>query len=72
MKTKEVNALFNVEFKNFASLRTKNRIRENGPIFRMEKLGLIDGMEGTAILLHSERTDWFGWLPLAELTLQKL
>lgn len=44
-----------------ASKRTKNRVRENGPEFMMEK------MTQDQILLHSKSTDWIGWLPKSEI-----
>lgn len=44
-----------------ASLRTKNRVRDNGPVFMMEKM-LED-----QILLSSKKTYWVGWIPKNEI-----
>ena len=45
---------------NKASQRTKNRIRENGPVFN------VDWEKETEWLLHSHKTIWMGWLPRNE------
>ena len=49
---------------NEASQRTKNRIRENGPVFVVdwEK----DTQSKSEWLLHSQKTIWMGWLPRNE------
>lgn len=49
-----------------ASKRTKNRIRENGPIFTFIKKGRAESLHPDSVLLRSERTNWFGWLPTHE------
>lgn len=51
-----------------ASLRTKNRIREHGPVFLMEKMEAQVGFWANGgILIHSKKTDWIGWLPKNEI-----
>lgn len=50
-----------VRAEDSASLRTKNRVRDNGPVFMMEKM-LED-----QILLSSKKTDWVGWIPKNEI-----
>ena len=52
-----------------ATKRTKNRLRENGPFFTFVKKGRVKSLEGESILLRSEKTGWFGWLPLEEVTI---
>ena len=48
---------------NKASQRTKNRIREHGPVFRAD--WMFDHVHGAdAWLLRSG--EWFGWLPRNE------
>jgi hypothetical protein len=67
--TFDVNKRINVFSKLSSSSRTKNRIRENGTSFVVkdfkENSPLFDGR--SAILLLSEKTQWFGWLPVDEL-----
>lgn len=52
-----------------ASLRTKNRIKENNP-FLIIDVGVFQGggeLQGReAMLLSSTKTDWLGWLPSSE------
>jgi hypothetical protein len=51
-----------------ASARTKNRLREHGPSFtakRVQHLRLLG--DRPAILVYSDRSEWFGWLPLNEI-----
>ncbi len=52
-----------------ASARTKNRLREHGPRFTETKRVQSSRVLGdcSAILVHSERTEWFGWLPMNEI-----
>jgi hypothetical protein len=46
-----------------AKLRTRRRVKENGPVFDWyENLNRVD-----AILLRSPITGWAGWLPLEEI-----
>jgi hypothetical protein len=65
------NNFFDVKFKQTAGLRTKNRVRDNGPTFEMIKMDLVDGIDGASVLLRSESTGWFGWLPVMEVELHK-
>jgi len=51
---------------NAASKRTRKRIKECGPLFEFIKNENRDG----EILLRSEKTGWFGWLPLREIGFQ--
>jgi len=45
---------------NKAIRRTKNRIREHGPVFQVERVGLVSG---DWLLASGE---WLGWLPRNE------
>lgn len=62
-------SLVKLSAKKTASQRTKNRIKENGPIFELKDVTnstlLFDGDPG--LLLLSKKTNWFGWLPEKEL-----
>ena len=51
-----------------ASQRTKNRIRENGPMFvgRDVRQSVL-AMGHKPCVLVGSTTGWFGWLPLEEL-----
>jgi hypothetical protein len=59
---------------NSASARTKNRLREHGPRFTETKRVQSSLVLGNvpAILVHSNRTDWFGWLPINEVTISNI
>jgi hypothetical protein len=46
-----------------ACMRTRNRIKENGAEFAKE----VNGNKQGWILVHSMRTNWFGWLPINEI-----
>ena len=48
---------------NKASQRTKNRIREHGPVFEIDSVGW-EGLRDTQWLLASGK--WLGWLPRNE------
>jgi hypothetical protein len=52
-----------------ASARTKNRLREHGPSFTETKRVQSSRALGDcpAILVHSDRSEWFGWLPMNEI-----
>lgn len=56
-----------------ASRRTKNRIRENGPSFHLgrEMPVVISGEFGRvqAMLLHSTKNNWVGWVPVDEVNI---
>ena len=45
-----------------ASQRTKNRIREHGPVFKLQ--GADETLSGEQLLLRAG--EWFGWLPRDE------
>lgn len=50
-----------------ASRRTRNRINETGPDFELIENSNRPG----SILLRSLKTNWFGWLPLNEIIIEK-
>jgi hypothetical protein len=50
-----------------ASGRTRNRINETGPDFEFIENSNRPG----SILLRSLKTNWFGWLPLNEIIIEK-
>jgi len=51
-----------------ASQRTKNRIREKGPVFKVESTdGGFQPVESWLLRTNLNMTDgWFGWLPRNE------
>lgn len=51
---------------NTATKRTRNRVKEGGPLFQFFENKNRDG----EILLRSEKTGWYGWLPLTEIGFQ--
>ena len=50
-----------------ASLRTRNRINDNGPDFEFIENSNRPG----SILLKSLKTNWLGWLPENEIIISK-
>ena len=57
--------------RNNASLRTKNRIKSNGPAFILEKTVMnVLTFEHEAFFLKSETTNWCGWLTLNEVEME--
>jgi len=50
-----------------ASRRTRNRINETGPDFELIENSNRPG----SILLRSLKTNWFGWLPLNQIIIEK-
>lgn len=64
-----------VTVKPDASRRTKNRIRENGPAFHLgrEMPVVISGECGRvqAMLLHSTKNDWVGWVPVEDIDISE-
>ena len=55
-----------------ASLRTKNRIRDNGPVFMLEKIVMnVLNFENETLFLKSKTTNWCGWIPLSELEIEE-
>jgi len=51
---------------NAATKRTRNRVKEGGPIFEF----FDNTNRPDSILLRSPKTGWFGWLPKSEVTLE--
>tara|TARA_Y100000296_G_scaffold77307_1_gene98814 strand:- start:318 stop:509 length:192 start_codon:yes stop_codon:yes gene_type:complete len=51
-----------VKAKSNASRRTKNRVKEHGPVFELEKVKFNTWER----LLRSD-DGWFGWLPFNEI-----
>ena len=57
-----------------ASKRTRNRVKENGPEFIVQKIGsahLQLGGVTPAILFASATTKWVGWLPKSEIVVSR-
>lgn len=55
-----------------ATLRTKNRVRENGPSFIWdERIKNIQTFNGKCVLLKSIKNDWIGWIPVKEIVIVK-
>ncbi len=51
-----------------ASQRTKNRIREHGPVFKVRQMSMsVNAMDGRACVSVESPDGWFGWLPLDEI-----
>jgi len=51
-----------------ASQRTKNRIREHGPVFKVRQWSMsVNAMDNRPCALVESSDGWFGWLPLDEL-----
>jgi hypothetical protein len=63
-----MNPVIRVAANENASQRTKNRVREHGPLFSVEdeskSVRCLSGKSG--ILLRSG--EWFGWLPVEEVS----
>lgn len=57
-----------------ASNRTKNRIRENGPVFNKKDTITSHPSFGhtAAVYVVSKSTDWFGWFPVSEVTIEEI
>jgi hypothetical protein len=49
-----------------ASLRTRNRVNDNGPEFQLIENTNRPG----SILLKSTKTNWLGWLPENEIVIK--
>lgn len=56
-----------------ASKRTRNRVKENGPVFTFVKIGVIHMTEAgrACALLRSTTTKWVGWLPVSEIVISR-
>jgi len=64
----KITATFNPN----ASSRTKNRIRERGPVFILRDLPdftLFPGNRGVKWIMLQADDGWFGWLPMDEIEL---
>ena len=69
--------LVKIEANDSASQRTKNRIREHGPMFTIiRKLSSAQCFSGNpGILVESDSDNWIGWLgwfPESEVTVVEL
>jgi|TARA_R110002110_G_scaffold290245_2_gene504430 hypothetical protein len=51
-----------VTFTPNASKRTKDRIREHGPVFKMESFDNPPCMDGVPSVFLRSKDGWFGWL----------
>ena len=62
----------NVSPNDSASVRTKNRLRENGPKFRMvaTTCNPLFRQDGRVWMLFETDT-WLGWLPIEEINISK-
>ena len=60
-----------IQSNKVSSLRTRDRIRENGPSFTLikeeDEVICLDNLEG--VLVRSNRTGWEGWFPRDEITI---
>lgn len=64
--------VINLKAKGNAHMRTKNRVRDNGPDFVLIKeLDSLGFFEGKGILVRSLKTEWFGWLPIEQLEIEE-
>lgn len=58
-----------------ASVRTKNRLRENGPIFIIItgpiKSNLLKN-DIESILIRSDKKDYMGWFPISEIIIKEV
>lgn len=60
-----------VKANDSASKRTKNRVRENGPFFICEsEITELPLFGGDSIFLKSKKTNWSGWIPVNEITME--
>lgn len=55
-----------------ASKRTRNRVREAGPLFELVKSATPRALGEDGVLLRSQTTGWFGWLPVREIKLSSV
>jgi hypothetical protein len=56
-----------------ASKRTRNRVKENGPLFTFVKADIIHTTDAGrhCVLLRSTTTKWLGWLPVNEIVVSR-
>jgi len=64
-------ALCTVEARQRATQRTRNRIREHGPLFEVVEKGIPACMDGLTSLLVRAPDGWVGWLPSIEIVVSK-
>ena len=50
-----------------ASLRTRRRIKENGPLFDVRESNIRNSTRNGEVLLFSQSTKWCGWIPENEI-----
>lgn len=77
-----IGTLIFVQPSDSASRRTKNRIREHGPFFFMldsaksvqslsGESGILVSCHGSDAIIPNQDSDWFGWLPISEITISE-
>ena len=59
---KTLDLVAEVPFTPNASKRTKDRIKEHGPIFNMEAFDNPSCMDGVPSVFLRSKDGWFGWL----------
>ena len=57
-----IDLMAEVTFTPNASKRTKDRIKEHGPIFKMEAFDNPPCMDGVPSVFLRSKDGWFGWL----------
>ena len=67
----KMNVTLEAHGDNFASRRTRNRIREHGPEFRAEKSGVAGGLGIRLAWLVRAEDGWLGWLPRDEFDMSR-
>ena len=50
-----------------SSLRTRNRVKQNGPLFVLINDSTKNSKRVDQVLLQSITTNWFGWLKTSEI-----
>ena len=50
-----------------SSLRTRNRVKQNGPLFVLINDSTKNSKRLDQVLLQSITTNWFGWLKTSEI-----
>ena len=57
-----IDLIAEITFTPNASKRTKDRIKEHGPIFNMEAFDNPSCMDGVPSVFLRSKDGWFGWL----------
>ena len=57
-----IDLMAEVTFTPNASKRTKDRIKEHGPLFKMESFDNPPCMDGVPSVFLRSKDGWFGWL----------